>query len=207
MKKILFTGFAPFGGDKTNPSWETVSRLPEQIGDIRIVRRQMPVEYDGVAALLEQAVREEQPDAVICVGQAGKRSVITPELVAVNVKDAVSPDNAGVSYAGEPIRADGPAAYFATIPVRDIVANLKAAGVPAVLSYTAGAYVCNCIMYHLLDLLSLRFPRVLGGFIHLPFSCDQVCEHSASVPSLPLETMVKGLTIAAETVGRYLDAD
>lgn len=201
MKKILFTGFEPFGGESTNPSWEAVCRLPEQIGEVRIAKRRLPVEYDRVAVLLEQAIQEEQPDAVICVGQAGKRSVITPELVAINVKDAPSADNAGVTCAGEPVRAGGPAAYFATVPVREIVADMRAAGVPAALSFSAGAYVCNCAMYHLLDLLSGQ-TRIMGGFIHIPYSCSQVCEHSASAPSLPLETIIKGLTAAAETIGK-----
>ena len=207
MKKILFTGFEPFGGDQTNPSWEAVCMLPAQIGEIHIAKRHMPVEYDSVASLLEQAIHEEHPDAVICVGQAGNRSAITPELVAINAKDASIPDNAGVSYTGDPIRADGPAAYFATIPVRDIVADMKKAGVPASLSYSAGAYVCNCIMYHLLDLLNLRYPQIKGGFIHVPYSCEQVCAHPSSAPSLPLELIAKGLAAAAATVGNSLGTE
>ncbi|MDO5423154.1 MAG: pyroglutamyl-peptidase I [Eubacteriales bacterium] len=205
MKKILFTGFEPFGQDSVNPSWDAVSLLPDRIGDILIVKRRMPVVYDGVAAPLAAAIEEEKPDAVLCVGQAGGRAVLTPEFVAINLKDAAVPDNAGVSYDGEPIRADGPAAYFATVPVKAIAAAMKEAGVPAAVSYTAGTYVCNSIMYHLLSTLEQHSPQTKGGFIHIPFSCEQVLGRSASTPSLPLPLMAKGLEAAAKAVGEFLE--
>lgn len=120
MKKILFTGFEPFDGAATNPSWDAVSLLPEEIDGCRISRILLPVEYDSVGSLLDAAIAKEQPDTVICVGQAGGRSAITPEMVAINLKDASIPDNAGISYDGVPILEGAPAAYFATIPVKSI---------------------------------------------------------------------------------------
>lgn len=164
----------------------------------------MPVEYDTVGPLLAQAIEEKQPDAVICVGQAGGRAALTPEIVALNLKDASKADNAGILYGREPICPDGPAAYFATIPVKRIAAAMREAGVPASVSYTAGTYVCNSIMYQLLYLLEHRFPRVKGGFIHIPFCCSQVLERP-SMPSLPLEIMAKGLAAAAVEVGKTLE--
>ena len=149
MKKILFTGFEPFDGAATNPSWDAVSLLPEEIDGCRISRILLPVEYDSVGSLLDAAIAKEQPDAVICVGQAGGRSAITPEMVAINLKDASIPDNAGISYDGVPILEGAPAAYFATIPVKSIAATIREAGIPASVSYTAGTYVCNSLMYHL----------------------------------------------------------
>lgn len=205
MKKILFTGFEPFGADSVNPSWEAVALLPGKVGNVQIAKRRMPVEYDTVAPLLEHAIEEERPDAVLCVGQAGGRAKVTPEFVAINLKDASVPDNAGALFAGEPICPDGPAAYFATVPVKSMAAAMKAAGVPASVSYTAGAYVCNNIMYHLLHLLARRYPGVQGGFIHIPFSCEQVLERSGDTPSLPLELAAKGLEAATEAVGKALE--
>lgn len=205
MKKILLTGFEPFGPDTVNPSWEAVALLPEQMQGVSIARRKMPVEYDRVAPLLEEAIREEQPDAVICVGQAGGRAMLTPEFVAINWKDASVPDNAGVLFTGNKIYEDGPDAYFATVPVKAMAAAMREAGVPAAVSYTAGAYVCNNIMYHLLYLLAHRFPEVKGGFIHIPFACDQVLNRPASTPSLPLEQMAKGLEAAVRAAAKSLE--
>jgi pyroglutamyl-peptidase len=205
MKKILFTGFEPFDKDLTNPSWDAVSMLPDQIGDIQIVKRRMPVEYDTVADLLSRAIEEEQPDAVLCVGQAGGRAKLTPEVVAINLKDASIPDNAGVSCAGEPICPDGPAAYFATVPVKAMAAAMSRAGVPSSVSYTAGTYVCNCLMYQLLHLLQQHSPQTPGGFIHIPYSCEQALSRSCATPSLPLELMAKGLEAAAAAVGQALE--
>lgn len=200
MKKILFTGFEPFGGDTVNPSWEAVSMLPDAINGNVIVKYRLPVEYETAAGLLAEAIKKEGPDAVICVGQAGGRAAVTPEMVAINWKDASIPDNAGVCCGGEPICEDGPAAYFATLPVKRMVSYMQEAGVPAAVSYTAGAYVCNNLMYHLLDYLEKEYPGVKGGFIHIPFACSQVSGRTQTTPSLPLELMAKGLEAAAEAV-------
>lgn len=205
MKKILITGFEPFGKDTVNPSWEAVSILPDQTEYAVIARRKMPVEYDRVALLLEQAIREEQPDVVICIGQAGGRAEMTPEMVAINIKDARIADNAGVLCSGEAICEDGPAAYFATVPVKRIAAAMREAGVPASVSYTAGTYVCNNIMYHLMHMLKLRYPHIKGGFIHIPFACGQVLTRPVGTPSLPLELMAKGLEAAMDAVAEALE--
>ena len=206
MKKILFTGFEPFDGAATNPSWDAVSLLPEEIDGCRISRILLPVEYDSVGSLLDAAIAKEQPDAVICVGQAGGRSAITPEMVAINLKDASIPDNAGISYDGVPILEGAPAAYFATIPVKSIAAAIREAGIPASVSYTAGTYVCNSLMYHLMHLLAQKYPSVIGGFIHIPFDCTQVAASGkTSYPSLPLSTSADGLKAAALAVGKALD--
>lgn len=205
MKKILFTGFEPFGKDTTNPSWESVKLLPDQVEDCIIVKRCMPVEYDRVAELLRQAVKEEKPDAVICVGQAGGRAVLTPEMVAINLNDASIPDNAGILHGGEPICADGPAAYFATIPVKAIALGMQDAGVPSAVSYSAGTYVCNNIMYHLLRLLEMEHPAVKGGFIHVPYECGQVLGKT-NMPSLPIAMVAEGLKAAACVTAKSLES-
>ncbi len=199
------TGFEPFGNDTVNPSWEAVSMLPERTEYAEIVKRKMPVEYDRVAFLLEEAIKDEQPDAVICVGQAGGRAMMTPEMVAVNIKDSLSADNAGVLYSGEVIAADGPAAYFSTLPVKVLTAAIKEVGVPAAVSYTAGTYVCNNIMYHLLHMITKRYPEVKGCFIHIPFACEQVLTRPAGTPSLPLAWMAKGLEAAVNAAAKSLE--
>lgn len=201
--KILFTGFEPFGLEKINPSWEAVRRLPEEVEGVQIRRLLLPVEYDRVEYLLKGAMEMKMPDAVICVGQAGGRAAVTPEFVAINRKDAPSPDNAGVLYDGVPVDPAGPAAYFATIPVKAITAALRESGIPAAVSYSAGTYVCNSTMYRLLHLLAAEYPKVQGGFIHVPYACEQAARHPQQ-PSMSLETMVRALTVTAVTVADAL---
>jgi len=209
MKKILFTGFEPFGRDTVNPSWEAVSLLPESVaaGQVQLCRALMPVEYDRMRPMLSTLLERERPDAVLCVGQAEGRVALTMEYVAINLKDASIPDNAGVLCSGEPVLVGGPAAYFATLPVKRIAAAIRKAGVPSGVSYTAGTYVCNCLMYQLLSLAEERYPAMLGGFLHLPCCCAQLLDAPASRPSLPLDFMSQGLLAAAEEIARCLLTD
>lgn len=206
MKKILFTGFEPFGKDTVNPSWEAVSLLPETVleGQIKIAKARLPVEYDRMRPLLEELLERERPDAVLCVGQAEGRVALSVEAVAINRKDAAMPDNAGVLYGGEPVIPGGPAAYFATLPVRRIAEAIRRAGVPAGISYTAGTYVCNCLMYQLLSLAEERYPGMPGGFLHLPYACEQQLCGAPCRATLPLPFMAGGLQAAAEEIGRFL---
>ncbi|MCD8085835.1 MAG: pyroglutamyl-peptidase I [Clostridiales bacterium] len=204
MKTILLTGFAPFGADTFNPSWEALTLLPDRWSGVRLVKRRLPVAYDRVAGLLAQAVEEVRPDGVLCIGQAGGRTGLTPELVAINWKDAVLPDNDGVQYGGVPICPEGPAAYFATVPVKEMAAAIGQAGVPASLSYSAGAYVCNTTMYCLLRLLEGRYPDLQGGFLHVPYACEQVLGRPG-VPSLPLPLIAEGIQAAALAVAEGLE--
>ena len=141
--RILVTGFAPFGPDAVNAAWEAVARLPERIGGAAIVKRQLPVEYHGAPAALDALLAELRPDAVLCVGQAAGRAALTPELAGINWRDAAAPDNAGVLCRGKRIDPAGPDAYFSTLPVREMTEAIRAAGIPAQLSLSAGGYVCN----------------------------------------------------------------
>ena len=194
--KVLLTGFEPFGGEQVNLAWEAVRRLPDELEGAQLVKREICVEYDRAPQQLRSAMQEEAPDIVICVGQAGGRAGITPEFVAINVMDAASADNAGVLRSGERLISDAPDAYFSTLPVREMVSALREAEIPAALSYTAGTYVCNCVMYHALN----AAPQgTLAGFIHVPFSTAQAAARHALVPSLSLHTMVQALEICVRT--------
>lgn len=166
--KLLLTAFEPFGGEARNASRDALALLPEEIAGVRIARRVLPVVFGGAAEALRRAVEEETPDAVLCLGQAAGRAALTPERAAINLRDARIPDNAGRQPVDEPIVPDGPAAYFATLPVKAMVGAIRAAGLPAELSNTAGTFVCNEVMYALLHLLARRYPGVRGGFLHLP---------------------------------------
>ena len=186
-KTLLITGFMPFGGEARNPSWEAVNALPDQIGAWKLIKLLLPVEFGNAARLAIETAEACHADAVLSVGLAAGRSAVTPELVGVNVRDASIADNAGQKFNGEPIRPDGPAAYFSTLPVRDMTKAILGAGIPAMLSYTAGAYVCNDLLYSLLRRYADTSVRV--AFVHIPLERD-----------LPLSSSILALTKAIEAL-------
>jgi pyroglutamyl-peptidase len=198
--KILVTAFDPFGGDVVNPALEAVKLVPEKIDDLEIVKLEVPTVFRKCIDKLVSAIEREKPEAVLCVGQAGGRFDITPERVAINVDDARIPDNEGNQPVGT-IYADGPAAYFATLPVKAMVKRIRDAGLPASVSNTAGTFVCNHIMYGLLYYLDKQFPRVRGGFVHVPFIPEQVVNRSAPAPYMAAGDIVKALTEALKAIG------
>ena len=193
MKKLLITGFEPFGGEEINPSWEAVSLLPDKINDYALTKRLIPVEFGRSAEVLIRTTEEIQPDVVLCIGQAGGRNAVTPELVGINLRYATIPDNAGQQPKDEPIVKGGENAYFSTLPVREIASAIHASGVPSQVSYSAGAYVCNEVLYALLDRFKNSETRV--GFIHIPY-----CTEQNKQPSMALEDVVKALTVAIEAI-------
>ena len=192
MKRLLITGFDPFGGEAVNPSWEAVSKLPDQVGEWELCKLQIPTVF-GIAAqrVLEKAA-VVQPDAIISVGLAGGRPGVTPERIAVNIRDARIPDNAGVQPAGAFVVDDGPAAYFATLPVAEMVEAIGTREIPAAVSNTAGTFVCNDVLYTVLHHYAGTSVRV--GFIHVPRVPEQ------GEPNLPLEKTVEALVAAIEVL-------
>ena len=199
-QKILVTGFAPFDGEPINPAWEAVKQLPDQVAGAQLVKLEIPTSFARCGPAVEAAVEAHQPDAVLCVGQAGGRACISVERVAVNLADARIADNDGVQPVDQPIQADGPAAYFATLPVKAMVRGIRARGIPCQLSYSAGAYVCNCVMYRTLHLAAGRSPGPRAGFIHVPYLPGQAVGRPAGTPSMGLPTMVQALKAAVEAI-------
>ncbi len=197
-RKILVTGFQPFGDESMNPAWEAVKRLPDTIGDATVTKVEVPVVFGRGPEAVERAVEEVEPDLVLCVGQAGGRAKITPEFVGINYADARIPDNDGCQPVAERIVDGGPDAYFATLPVKAMVQAMREAGVPAEVSYTAGTYVCNDVMYSLLHTLATRHPGVRGGFLHVPYATEQATHLPASTPSMSVDDMARGIAVALE---------
>lgn len=202
-KRILLTGFEPFAGEKLNPSWLAVRRLHGRTIAGRVVAaRRLPTEFGRALADLQRHLRTLRPSLVICVGQAGGRAEVTPERVALNLDDAGFADNAGRLPLGRPVVTDGPVAYWSTLPVRAIVAALRRRGIPASISLSAGTFVCNHVFYGLMhDLATQTEGTVRGGFIHIPFLPEQAATHPGQ-PSLPLDLIVKALTIAVRVALR-----
>lgn len=189
MKKILVTGFDPFDGQPVNPAREAVMRLPDTVGGYEITKLEIPTVFGLAAETVLKVAEELRPHAILCVGQAGGRAAVTPEVVGINLREATIPDNAGNMPVNTPVIENAPAAYFATLPVRDMVRAVKAQGIPCTLSYTAGAFVCNDLLYTLLH--HYRDTDVKVGFVHIPFLPEQA---GKGVPSMELSTVVEALT-------------
>ena len=188
MKKLLITGFAPFGGADINPSWQAVQALPEKIGAYKLYKMEIPTVFGEAAALVLAKAKEIGADMVISVGMAAGRDAVTPERIAVNIRDARIPDNAGNQPRGEFVADDGPAAYFATIPVEKMAQAIRDQGNRATVSNSAGAYVCNDVMYSVLH--HFAGTAVKTGFIHVPQLPQQ------GSPGMELENIIAALTDA-----------
>lgn len=198
MKKVLVTGFDPFGGESVNPAFEAVKLLPDMIAGAEIIKLEIPTVFSKSGPAVEDGIKKYNPDIVINVGQAGGRSCVTIEQVAINLAEARIPDNAGEQPMDEPLQADGPAAYFATIPVKAIVKNIREHGIPCHVSYTAGTYVCNCVMYNVLHMAAKKYPNIRAGFIHVPFACDQVVDKPNGTPCMSVADIARSIEYAIE---------
>lgn len=196
--KLLVTGFEPFGGETVNPSLEAMKRLPDILGGADVVKQALPTEFGRAGDVLANALEEYRPDAVICVGQAGGRSAITVERVAINLRDAAIPDNGGHQPVDEPILPEGETAYFSTLPIKAMVERIKGAGLPAFVSNTAGTYVCNEVLYTLLHLAKTKYPGLQGCFIHVPYTMEQLTNKPNGTPGMSMEDITRALICAAE---------
>lgn len=191
--KILMTAFDPFDGADVNPAEKAVSLVAEPDG-AELKKLTVPTVFGLSTRIVVDSINEFCPDCVICVGQAAGRRDITPERVAINVRDARIADNAGNKPVDETIEKDGDAAYFSTLPIKPIAAALKGNGIPSSVSDSAGTFVCNDLMYGVLHAVKDR--NIKAGFIHVPCIPEQTKSMPQGTSSLELETIVKGLEIA-----------
>ncbi len=198
--KILLTGFDPFGGEKINPAWEAVKKVRDEIKGSEIIKLQIPTVFGKGPKKIEEKIEEINPDVVLSIGQAGSRSCVSVEYVGVNVRVARIPDNEGNEPMYEKIQEDGEDGYISNLPVPEIVENVKKAGLPAYVSFTAGAYVCNDVLYSIRYLGERKFKGLKSGFIHVPFIAEQVIDKPAGTPFMSKEDIVKSIEIALETI-------
>ena len=187
-RKLLITGFDPFGGASINPAWEAVKLLPDTIGDFELTKLEIPTVFGLATEKVLEKAAEVWPDVILCIGQAGGRGSVTPERIGVNIRDAKISDNAGNQPVGQFVEGDGPAAYFSTVPVMAMANAIQAAGLPGQVSNSAGAFVCNDTLYGVLH--HYAGTNVKVGFIHMPWLPEQ------GSPSLPLEQTAQALEAA-----------
>ena len=193
--RILLTGFEPFEQDPINPSWEVARALHgETIAGAAVHAVRLSCVFGAAITQLELALAQVRPALVVCLGLAGGRCDITPERVAINVDDARIPDNAAQQPVDQPVIAGAPAAYFSTLPLKAVVHNLRAQGVPASVSNTAGTFVCNHVFFALMHALAhgRAAAGARGGFIHLPALPEQAAQRPG-MPSMALATQLAGL--------------
>jgi len=208
---LLLTGFEPFGGEPVNPSWQVALALHDQvIAGARVQALCLPCSFGTALHTLREVLTATRPGLVLALGQAQGRCDFSIERVAINVDDARVADNAGAQPVDQPVVPGAPAAYFSTLPIKAVVAALRAAGLPASVSQTAGTYVCNHVFYglmHALDDVNRASSAIgdvngarpaRGGFMHLPLLPEQAARH-AGQPSLPLTTLVDGVRLALHT--------
>ena len=188
MKKLLITGFDPFGGAAVNPSWLAVRELPDVVGDYELCKLEIPTVFAEATRVVLEKAAQFQPDVILCVGQAGGRAAVTPERIGVNIRDGRICDNAGNQPKGEFVAEDGPAAYFSTVPVVAMAEAIESQGILATVSNSAGAFVCNDTLYGLLHHYAGTAVRV--GFIHVPYIPEQ------GEPNMPLERITAALEAA-----------
>ncbi|MGE5270065.1 MAG: pyroglutamyl-peptidase I [Thiohalocapsa sp.] len=196
--RALVTGFEPFGGDAVNPALEALYRLPARLGALSLTIAVLPTVFGRAIEALAASIDEADPDIVLGLGLAGGRAALSLERVAINLDDARIADNAGQQPIDRPVIPGGPAAYFATLPIKAAVAALRAAGLPAIVSNTAGTFVCNHVFYGALHLAATSRPGMRAGFLHLPFLPAQAARLDGA-PSLALDDIVRGVTVVLET--------
>ncbi|MFZ2004741.1 MAG: pyroglutamyl-peptidase I [Stellaceae bacterium] len=202
--KALVTGFEPFGGDRVNPSFEALRLLPTRLGAIDIATRVLTVVYGAALTALHEAIAATGPDIVLSVGLAGGRTELSLERVAINIDDARILDNGGNQPIDRPVVAGGPAAYFATLPIKAAVAALREAGIPASVSNSAGTFLCNHVFYGLMHEAAQSGGRFRGGFLHVPYLPSQAARQPGA-PSMALKQIVEGIEIVLATAAARFD--
>ncbi|MEL3903709.1 MAG: pyroglutamyl-peptidase I [Treponemataceae bacterium] len=197
--KILLTAFDPFGEDTVNPALEAVKLVKTDDLDAEVIKLEVPTVFHKSIQLVQEKIKAEKPDAVLAIGQAGGRSNLTLERVAINQDDARIKDNEGNQPIDEVIFPDGENAYFASLPIKAMVKKIREVGLPAAVSNTAGTFVCNHLMYGILYTLEKNVPNSRGGFMHVPYIPDQVID-KANMPSMSIEDIAKGIHSALQAI-------
>ncbi|MGL4568589.1 MAG: pyroglutamyl-peptidase I [Fusobacteriaceae bacterium] len=197
--KVLVTGFDPFGGESINQAWEAVKAIPNQVEGVDVVTVQIPTVFRKSVDAVLTAAKEHNPDVILCVGQAGGRFDMTVERVAINIDDARIKDNEGNQPIDLPIYQDGESAYFTTLPIKAMVAEMQKEGCPASVSNTAGTFVCNHIMYAVLHHIANDKIAKKGGFIHVPYIPEQVVEKK-NMPYMETSRITKSLVACIKAI-------
>lgn len=197
--RILVTGFEPFGGEEINPAFEVIKKLGDEVGGAEVVKLQIPTVFHESIEKIIQGIEDYKPEAVLMIGQAGGRFDITVERIGINLDDARIADNGGNTPVDMPIDPEGLPAHFSTIPIKAIVEGIRGVKVPASISNSAGTFVCNHVLYGVLNYIYKNNMNIRAGFIHIPFLPEQVTGKPGTA-SMSLEPMIAGIERAVEII-------
>ena len=198
--KILVTGFDPFDKETINPAFEAVKKLPDKIENADIIKLEVPTSFKKSEKTILEAIEKYSPDVILSIGQAGGRNEITVEKVAINLLEARIPDNDGDQPSDLPIKEDGETAYFSNLNIKGIVSHIKENNIPATISYTAGTFVCNAVMYNNLYLVDKKYPNIRTGFIHVPFLPEQASLKNPIPSSMSSDMISDAIRFAIEAI-------
>lgn len=198
--KILVTGFDPFEKETINPAFEAIKKLPEKIENAEIIKLEIPTSFKRSEEVMLSAIEKYSPDVILSIGQAGGRNEITLEKVAINLLEARIKDNDGYQPSNLPIKEDGETAYFTNLNIKGIVSHIKENKIPASISYTAGTFVCNSVMYNNLYLVNKKYPNIKTGFMHVPYSPEQAALKNPIPSSMSLDMISKSIYLAIEAI-------
>lgn len=197
--KILLSGFEPFDGEDINPSLEAIKLVKENINGSKVVKLELPVVFNKAVDIVCDELSKNEYDAVLMIGQAGGRKNITPERVAININDARIVDNEGNKPTDEIISKDSPAAYFSTLPIRKMLEYMKSKNIPCDISNSAGTFVCNNLMFGVLDYINRNNMNTIAGFMHVPYVEDQI-KDKKDMPYLKMDIIVEGIEACIEAI-------
>lgn len=198
MKKILVTAFEPFNHETINPSTEIIQRLDEH-QELMLIRKVLPVEFKRSKDIIIDLIDQYEPDIVLMLGQAGGRKHISLERIAINLDNASIPDNIGEKPENLSIDPSGPVAYFQSLPIDQLKNELMKNDYPVEISYSAGTYVCNHVMYVTLNHIAKNGLNTIAGFVHVPYMNEQVIEKKNTF-SISLDTMVQAINLIIKTL-------
>ncbi|MDE6357816.1 MAG: pyroglutamyl-peptidase I [Eubacteriales bacterium] len=205
--KVLVTGFDPFDKDTINPAYEAVKKLPDKIKNAEIIKLEIPTSFKRSEIVIKEAIEKYSPNIILSVGQAGGRNEITIEKVAINLLEARIKDNDGYQPFDTPIKEDGETAYFTNLPIKGMVKHIKDNNIPASISYTAGTFVCNSVMYNILYLINKKYTNLKGGFMHVPFLPEQAMAKSPTPSSMSSEMIAKAIELGIEAILMDIDGN
>lgn len=203
--KVLVTGFDPFDKDTINPAYEAVKKLPNKIKGAEIIKLEIPTSFKRSETIIEEAIEKYSPNIILSVGQAGGRNEITIEKVAINLLEARIKDNDGYQPIDAPIKEDGETAYFTNLPIKGMVKHINENNIPASISYTAGTFVCNSVMYNILYLINKKYNNLKGGFMHVPYLPEQAISKKPTPSSMSAEMIAKGIELGIEAILMNVD--
>lgn len=196
--RVLVTGFEPFGGSPVNPSMQVARAMAARRWPATTVAACILPVVGGTGPgsarrRLDEAIDGFRPQAVLLLGEACTRGAVSIERTAFNAREYAIADNAGNVARGAPVVTGAPGSHPAGLPVDDLVAVVRAHGIAAECSSDAGRFLCNEVMFHVLERRARRGTPAFAGFIHMPQLPEQHALRPVDARPMPFDEMVDAM--------------